>query len=84
MNINPSRRNIVLLGLVVLALFFALAPHSTHCSVIGSIPVIGDQKWCLGIDHNIHIAVGVLSFIGAIAVAQPQLVPVAARKWVTL
>lgn len=59
-----SVKNIVIVVLVLNALFWGLYPHSSHCQVASSLGVMECPS------HWIHLSMGLISFIIAIAVAQ--------------
>lgn len=59
--------DIFLLFLVVNAIFWGLAPHSSHCNFLS---MLAPKMKCP--PHWVHLLMGVGFFLGAIALAQEK------------
>lgn len=57
-------RDLLVLVLVLNALFWGLASHGTHCSVV-------PRGWC--VPHDVHLMLGVACFVAAVLVRQRKL-----------
>lgn len=55
--------------LIVNALFWGLFPHETHCQVVNEASKLANVKIDCP-EHKVHLLIGLISFVGAIYVAQ--------------
>lgn len=60
---NIVLQNILVVFFAVNGIFWALMPHSIHCSLVSNL--LPDCP-----SHNIHIGFGVFAFIIAVVIAQ--------------
>ena len=60
---------LLLTFLIVNALFWGLFPHDVHCQVVSEIT----KPFNLNVscpEHKVHLLIGVLSYVGAVYLAQ--------------
>lgn len=59
-------KDLLLVFLITNALFWGLFPHTTHCKMLSYISSMKCPS------HNIHLFIGLLSYIGAVYVSQKK------------